>query len=186
MEVPRRSTKVQGNGKPRQRMEVPRSTMEAGYINGKSEEVPPDTQRSHRGSQSHRYAPQWSTMATAKVRPPEKSIKVYDDRGKALLYRKVYQVRKEFGPAGGVRDPESQEAIAPNPNPNDSSWSQGLDLRRRQLLIKKCSDPKIWIQEVYRRVPQPRPRQWSAEAITVSGIININVETTEARTKHID
>ena len=35
---------------------------------------------------------------------------------------------------------------------------------------------KVWIAEIRRRVPQPRPRQWSAEAITVSGIIITNVE----------
>ena len=145
----------------------PHSHLGGRYIDGKPRRGPArytEVQEVHEAT---------STLHNGLRRPRQRSA-----LPTALLYRKVYQVRKEFGPAGGVRDPESQESIAPNPNPNDfileptiSSWSQGLDLRRRQLLIKKCLDPKIWIQEVRRRVPQPRPRQWSAEAITVSGII---------------
>ena len=151
----------------------PHSHLGGRYIDGKPRRGPArytEVQEVHEAT---------STLHNGLRRPRQRSA-----LPTALLYRKVYQVRKEFGPAGGIRDPESQESIAPNPNPNDfileptiSSWSQGLDLRRRQLLIKKCSDPKIWIQEVYRRVPQPRPRQRSAEAITVGGIIIItNVE----------
>ncbi len=94
-EVPQRSTMVNDGHTTRPRCAT-RSLGER-YIDGKPEEVPPDTRRS-KGSRSNRYAPQWSTTATAKVRPTK--------FGKNLDLR-------------GCTQSESQESKAPNPNPND-------------------------------------------------------------------
>ena len=109
------------------------------YIDGKPEEVPPDTRRS-KGSRSNRYAPQWSTTATAKVRPTK--------FGKNLDLR-------------GCTQSESQESKAPNPNPNDF------------ILEPRSGSQKS--ADGYRDQDHEN-KQWSAEAITVRGIINIIAE----------
>ena len=86
----------------------PHSYLGGRYIDGKPQRGPArytEVQEVHEAT---------STLHNGLRRPRQRSA-----LPTALLYRKVYQVRKEFGPAGGVRDPESQESIAPNPNPND-------------------------------------------------------------------
>ena len=142
------------------------------YINGKPEEGPPDTRRS-RGSRSNRHAPQWSTTATAKV-PLSKSL----------------PSSERIWTCGGVCK-ESQESKAPNPNPNDfilepRSGSQKSADGYRYHPERLHPGAKVWIAEVRRRVSQPRPRQWSTEAITVGGIIIItNVEVDDRGSNQI-
>ena len=155
-EVPQRSTMVNDGHTTRPRCAT--RSLGGRYINGKPEEVPPDTRRS-RGSRSNRHAPQWSTTATAKV-PLSKSL---PSSGRIWT-------------CGGVRNAELQESIAPNPNLNDfilepRSGSQKSADGYRYHPERLHPGAKVWIAEVRRRVPLPRPRQGSAEAITVSGII---------------
>ena len=129
------------------------------YINGKPAEVPPNTRRYKDGT--HRGPAEVPQRFTTQL---VRSTMVHNGHSKGP----PYQVRKEFGPAGvyairiaGVKSSKSQpERLHPG--------------------------AKVWIAEVRRRVPQPRPRQWSAEAITVSGIIIItNVEVDDRGSNQI-
>ena len=125
---------------------------------------PQRSRRGPRGSRSNRYTPQG-------LRRPQQ----WSAEAIITKFRKNLDLR-------GCTQSESQESKAPNPNPNDfilepRSGSQKSADGYRYHPERLHPGAKVWIAQVRRRVPQPRPRQRSAEAITVGGIIIItNVE----------
>ena len=156
------------------------------YIDGKPEEVPPDTRRSleddtstgspQRSRQIHRgpaEVPPHTRRSTRCTQPLVRSI--WSAEAITTKFGKNLDLR-------GCTQSESQESKAPNPNPNDfilepRSGSQKSADGYRYHPERLHPGAKVWIAQVRRRVPQPRPRQRSAEAITVGGIIIItNVE----------